>query len=568
MIISNYTSGGKPMPINDIITLDAIYKEIWEERASEISESKFFELFTAEQALKDFVPTDDEVASGQVGGGNDGGLDSIYFLINRRFVSDEMEFDRKAVTRADLILIQSSMEDGFNEKRMEKLNLLTEDLLNLSYGKDKFSGEYNEDLLSIMEMFKKKYREFCTGIQEFTISYYYICKGDTGVINKSLEGHKDRIISKAKSHFSQAKVSFIFIGAAELLKIISKHPLKKFPLLVESSTSRKTSWVCLVPIVEYYKFITTEEGDLRNELFEANVRDWLDMIPVNKAIQDTLEDKTPLEDFWWLNNGVTIIASKAPNEGGTLSVENPLVVNGLQTSHCIYDYVRSLKDKTKESRDVLVRIIVTEEPEISDHIIRATNSQTVVPEFSLHMTEKIHRQIEGVLRAYNLYYDRRRNYYKNEGVRISQILRPMILAQTVISVLLQRPDDAKGRPTTVLKKEYERVFNPKYSLNLFVNCALLIKKVDQFLSKQIPIRYHRSNLRWYVAMVYAQALTNKNNPRHIDLSEIEIPGDEEALISSLEKVKKEYELLGESDIVAKGTELVAKLGIIRKTSKT
>ena len=59
--------------------------------------------------------------------------------------------------------------------------------------------------------------------------------------------------------------------------------------------------------------------------------------------------------------------------------------------------------------------MVPTEDESRDRIIKATNSQTVVPPSSLRATQRIHRDIEEYLQQKGLFYDRRKNHYKNEG---------------------------------------------------------------------------------------------------------------------------------------------------------
>ena len=148
-------------------------------------------------------------------------------------------------------------------------------------------------------------------------------------------------------------------------------------------------------------------------MFEANVRDYQGRTQVNDAIQASLQDKAT-EDFWWLNNGISILATKASLGGKTLTMEDPQIVNGLQTSREIYNYCKG-SDETNDERKILVRVMVPTEEESRDRIIKATNSQTVVLLSSLRATDKIHRDIEEYLRPRGLFYDRRKNYYRNEG---------------------------------------------------------------------------------------------------------------------------------------------------------
>ena len=155
-------------------------------------------------------------------------------------------------------------------------------------------------------------------------------------------------------------------------------------------------------------------------IFEANVRDYQGSNEVNEGIQAGLRDTGP-EEFWWLNNGVTVLASKANLSGKSLTIEDPQIVNGLQTSTEIFKYFQASNTQADE-RSLLIRVIVPPVPESRDRIIKATNSQTPMPVASLRATEKIHRDIEEYLRTFGLFYDRRKNYYKNDGKPIEKII--------------------------------------------------------------------------------------------------------------------------------------------------
>ncbi|WP_419836099.1 AIPR family protein [Endozoicomonas atrinae] len=130
------------------------------------------------------------------------------------------------------------------------------------------------------------------------------------------------------------------------------------------------------------------------------------------------------EEFWWLNNGVTVLASEIAAPGGKeLVIHNPEIVNGLQTSSEIHKFYSDNRDKLEpETRDVLLRVIVPEDEETRDRIIRATNSQTPIPKSSLRATDQVHRHIEEYLKPRGLFYDRRKNYYKNEGKKPKDII--------------------------------------------------------------------------------------------------------------------------------------------------
>ena len=104
-------------------------------------------------------------------------------------------------------------------------------------------------------------------------------------------------------------------------------------------TTMDGGYVALVSLPSYYNFIT-EDNVLIKSFFDANVRDYQGNIEVNKAIKDTLNNPS-VEDFWWLNNGVTITTSSASLASKSLVIQDPQIVNGLQSSYELYNFFRS-----------------------------------------------------------------------------------------------------------------------------------------------------------------------------------------------------------------------------------
>ena len=70
--------------------------------------------------------------------------------------------------------------------------------------------------------------------------------------------------------------------------------------------------VGLVKLDDYLRFLRKDGSTvMRDELFAVNVRDYAGAgISVNNAIAETLAADTQSE-FWWLNNGITLIADEA-----------------------------------------------------------------------------------------------------------------------------------------------------------------------------------------------------------------------------------------------------------------
>lgn len=291
------------------------------------------------------------------------------------------------------------------------------------------------------------------------------------------------------------------------------------------------------------------------------MRDYQGHVTVNKAIQDSLEAAEG-EDFWWLNNGVTIIASSATfSTAKTLKIDFPEVVNGLQTSNEIFNYFSRNPDRLEhEMRNLLVRVIVPQNEDSRDKIIFATNSQTSIPKASLRATDSIHRQIELYFKPRDLYYDRRKNYYKNQGKKSTQIVSVSFLAQCLMSIVLQRPDFARARPSTLLTEDtsYNRLYNDQQSLATYYAAAYIGKAVESAL--RICGEYsvtNKSDIEFYVTYVVCVRLLGKAVITGRDLAGIDLAQvSGELILDCAHWVNDIYLELGGTDKVAKGSTLI------------
>lgn len=214
-------------------------------------------------------------------------------------------------------------------------------------------------------------------------------------------------------------VSVDFINASKLMQLINTQATQHFNVPLADnpiSIGGNKDYVALVNLGDYYRFIADEQNNLRKYIFESNVRDYQGHNSVNKEIENTLTSSTP-EDFWWLNNGVTIVAEDVSQATSKqLLIVNPEIVNGLQTSNEIFLHFSANPELLEqEKRNILLRIIVPKDENSRDRIILATNNQTTIPAVALRSTDPIHRQIEMYFKSRGLYYDRRKNYYKNQG---------------------------------------------------------------------------------------------------------------------------------------------------------
>ena len=298
--------------------------------------------------------------------------------------------------------------------------------------------------------------------------------------------------------------------------------------------------------------------------FDANIRDYQGNVEVNTAIRETLMQITPNEDFWWLNNGITITATNASFASKRLNIEDPQIVNGLQTSFEIFNYFNTNKVET-ENRNILIRIVKTTDEKNRLNVIKSTNSQTNIPPASLRATDPIHRDIEEYLYAKNYFYDRRKNYYKNQGKPSNRIISIPYLAQIVMGLLIQKPDYARARPSTLIKNnsDYEAIFTSKMPINLYFKSISIHKKVEEALKSYCTPRLSRiqiGDIKFHVSMYVCGRLTNSLKPSVTSIESINLDLlIDDILNEAIEIVYVLYDSLGGTNAIAKGKEFVTEV---------
>src|SRR4051794_15106661 len=98
----------------DIKGLETNFEGFRKDRYPARPVSEAFERFTVRQILKDADLSDDEIESGIFAGGDDGGVDGMYFFVNRILIQDETDLPEEALS-AELVIIQAKFEAGFSE---------------------------------------------------------------------------------------------------------------------------------------------------------------------------------------------------------------------------------------------------------------------------------------------------------------------------------------------------------------------------------------------------------------------------------------------------------------------
>ena len=475
---------------NNQILLKECIKQEFEESSGYKDISTYFEHFAASQVLKNFNLSDEEIDNGNSGGGNDGGCDNLYIFLNGELVtSDQIEgLNATKGSYLDFFILQSKNTSSFGEDALMKWKTISENLLNMSNNLEDYAGRYNENTIESFGLFKEVIAKLVRSQVKVRFFYYYITLGTE--VHPNVAEQANELKELVKYYYPSSEVQVYFINADQLMDMYNADSESRVNLeLADQPISlSENEYISLVKLGTYFKFITDEKHFLRKTFFDANVRDYQGNNSVNSSIANTLESEGN-EDFWWLNNGVTILSTDIKLiTNKSLQIVNPEIVNGLQTSREIYNYFSERNDKVdNDKRTILIRAIRPKSEAARDNIIFSTNNQTSIPKSSLRVTDTIHLQIEMYFKNRGLYYDRRKNYYKNQKKKANDIISVSFLAQCLISLVLRKPDFARARPSTLLTDEdtYKKLYGENQDLESYYKAARIGRKVQNTLKAKL-----------------------------------------------------------------------------------
>lgn len=554
---------------NNQILLKECIKQEFDESSGYNDISNYFEHFAASQVLKDFNLSDEEIDSGNSGGSKDGGCDNLYIFLNGELITAD-QVDGLNATKGsylDFFILQSKNTTSFREDALMKWKTVSGNLLDMSKTLDSFSNRYNETTIESFGLFRDVIAKLVRSQVKVRFFYYYITLGTE--IHSNVTMQAEELNTLVKEYYPSSEVNVRFITADQLMDMYNADSETRVNLeLADQPISlSENEYISLVKLGTYFKFITDDNLFLRKTFFEANVRDYQGHNSVNSSIANTLEGEEN-EDFWWLNNGVTILSTDIKLiTNKSLQVVNPEIVNGLQTSREIYNYFSERSGRISEdNRTILVRVIRPKSEESRDNIIFSTNNQTSIPKSSLRVTDTIHLQIEMYFKNRGLYYDRRKNYYKNQKKKAVDIISVSFLAQCLISIVLRKPDFARARPSTLLTDEetYKYLYEDNQDLEAYYKAASIGRRVQNTLKTYRNMTNTEVNdiLFYVIYAVVADAL-KKKELSFIDLKNFDLNNITETSIAKISnKIYIKYKDLGGNSRIAKSKTFIDNVYIL------
>lgn len=219
-------------------------------------------------------------------------------------------------------------------------------------------------------------------------------------------------------------------------------------------------------------------NDYRERIFQQNVRYSLGLRSrsINRQILETAIDNTRNKEFWYFNNGITIICKKI-NEATSskvINLDNAQIINGAQTTYALYEAYNN--GNLKNDVEVLVKVIETDDKNFIESVTLYTNSQNAIRLRDLCSNDEIQLKIQKILLdSYRLFYERKRGEFDSlyptvEAKRklLGQDYKVKVInnensAQSFLAMYLNKPAQAKSEKGRIFLKDnvgfYDDIFN-------------------------------------------------------------------------------------------------------------
>lgn len=432
------------------------------------------------------------------GGGNDMGIDGLFILINNIVVTSVEEIqslvDGNAKIDIDFVFIQSKNQDKYdcgelgkyldgvldflsethNEPRNEKINdiLILKDYL------------FSDD---IMLNWSKSPRVEC----------YYVVAGDIREddhFNGKIKNFKESV--EKLNNYSDITIKCL--GAKELLNICNdiENSIKVVlntlgSIEFDEAEGVDNSLMILCRANEFLHILMNEDGLMRRSFFDDNIRDYQGKTTINEEIMKTLINQP--SSFLLRNNGLTIVCSSINTGNRKITLENPQIVNGCQTSNVLYLAKKNNVDLSEVT--LAVKVIATKDSNVVNTIVKGTNSQNVLPPSSFETIKEFHKEFEEFVISVQsdinnqndkIFYERRSNqYYYDRSIRASRVFSLDTLTKSFISIFLRSPHDIVHYITNILEKYRNQIFCIGHSFYPYYLSVLMLLNFERYMQDDL-----------------------------------------------------------------------------------
>jgi hypothetical protein len=220
-----------------------------------------------------------------------------------------------------------------------------------------------------------------------------------------------------------------------------------------------------------------------DRLLEKNIRRYLGRNPINRGIERTLRSKDDRSNFYFFNNGVTMVCSKFRHnklqaENHVVRVDELQIINGGQTCSTIRRVLAKAPDAGEFAQTfVLVRLyeLEDEQRELIRDITYATNSQNPVDLRDLRANDPVQERLEMGLGDLGVTYRRKRAAGKPDAESID----PTEAAEAVLAIWRRKPHLARFDRNRHFGRLYDQIFTEDLAPAQVIVAVEILRRVEE-----------------------------------------------------------------------------------------
>ena len=478
---------------------ESLLKEFSDERGlTHLAEDKRFEHFvsfiTVGRHYNDTFDTGDLLV------GSATGIDAVAIIVNGDLITDAesiAELDEAGELDVTFVFVQADRGGGFDAAKLGNFGYAALDF---------FSNEpklpRTAEIIAAAEIMSEVYKRSSKFKRGNPVCRLYFATTGKWSDDLTLEARRKNVVQDLEATNLFREVTLTPLGADGIQKLyrqtknaIEREFIFENRVVVPEVPGVTQAYLGFLPIPEFMKIIAGDNGDMIGSLFYSNPRDWQNYNDVNIEIKETLasDDKSR---FVLMNNGITIIARGVRPTGNKFVIEDYQIVNGCQTSHVLFDQADKKDDKVM----VPVRLIGTQDENIINSIIRATNRQTEVTEDQFFALQEFPKQLELFFQAFppahKLYYERRSRQYDRMGIEKTRIITQPNVIRAFAAMFLDEAHRTTRNYSALKAKVGKDIFGKGHRMEPYYTAAFTLYKLEYLFrngkleSKYKSARFH------------------------------------------------------------------------------
>lgn len=407
-----------------------------------------------------FDLTDEEAFDGIVNGGNDFGVDALYF-------------DPPDNGELPIILVQGKYKTDLSGDSAFPENTIARMI-------DAIGALFDPTTtVSLNRRLAQRVEEIRSFVKGGAIPRVTAVAANNG---KRWTGEAQQRIKNAEKEFSR-QVEWRYIGPEDILALLqARQPISAELKLSGQATVETFDFrrvlIGRMSVAELVRLTRAYD----NKLFERNIRHYLGLAGnrVNEAVAATLRDPGQRANFYFYNNGLTLTCSQfrhnaLQRDSWTVHVNDLQIVNGGQTTRTVQRVYEQIGAEIGAA-EVLVRIyeIQPDDSELVEAITFATNSQNPVDLRDLKANDPRQKNLAEAIAGLGYKYRAKR---EDQTVTADEFTSAVI-AEAVLAVWRNRPHQARFSGREHFGALYNTIFEKNLNGAQAIIAALLLRHAE------------------------------------------------------------------------------------------